>query len=121
LLIVFVILAAFTYSSGLRAPAAIAIVKDILIYVTAFAAVIVIPIELGGFGTIFATVPAPKLLLAIPAANTTGAYSAYATLALGSALALFLYPHAMTGILSASSANAIRRNATLLPGYSFML
>lgn len=121
LIIAFVILAAFTYSSGLRAPASIAIVKDILIYVTAFAAVIVIPIELGGFGKIFAAVPAQKLLLAVPGPNTTGAYGVYATLALGSALALFLYPHSLTGILSASSGHAIRRNAAMLPGYSFML
>jgi SSS family solute:Na+ symporter len=121
LIIAFVVLAAFTYSSGLRAPASIAIVKDILIYVTAFAAVIVIPIELGGFGKIFAAVPAQKLLLAIPGSNTTGAYGAYATLALGSALALFLYPHSLTGIMSASSGHAIRRNAAMLPGYSFML
>src|SRR5487761_2611507 len=121
LLIAFVILAAFTYSSGLRAPASIAIVKDILIYITAFAAVIVIPIQLGGFGKIFAAVPATKLLLAVPGPNTTGAYSAYATLALGSALALFLYPHSLTGLLSASSGHAIRRNAAMLPGYSFML
>jgi Na+/proline symporter len=61
-----VILAAFTYSSGLR-PASIAIVKDILIYVTAFAAVIFIPIQLGGFEKIFAAVPPQKLLLASPA------------------------------------------------------
>jgi SSS family solute:Na+ symporter len=121
LIIAFVVLAAFTYSSGLRAPASIAIVKDILIYITAFAAVIVIPIQLGGFSKIFAAVPAQKLLLAVPGANTTGAYSAYATLALGSALALFLYPHSLTGILSASSGHAIRRNAAMLPGYSFML
>jgi SSS family solute:Na+ symporter len=121
LVIAFVILAAFTYSSGLRAPASIAIVKDVLIYLTAFAAVIVIPIELGGFAKIFAAVPAPKLLLAVPGANTTGAYSVYATLALGSAFALFLYPHSLTGILSASSGHAIRRNAAMLPGYSFML
>jgi solute:Na+ symporter, SSS family len=121
LIIAFVVLAAFTYSSGLRAPASIAIVKDILIYLTAFAAVIVIPIELGGFGKIFAAVPAPKLLLAVPGPHTTGAYGTYATLALGSALALFLYPHSMTGILSASSGHAIRRNAAMLPGYSFML
>jgi solute:Na+ symporter, SSS family len=121
LIIAFIVLAAFTYSSGLRAPASIAIVKDILIYVTAFAAVIFIPIELGGFSKIFAAVPAQKLLLAVPGANTTGAYSAYATLALGSALALFLYPHSLTGILSASSSHAIRRNAAMLPGYSFML
>ena len=121
LIIAFMVLAAFTYSSGLRAPASIAIVKDILIYVTAFAAIIFIPIELGGFGKIFAAVPARKILLAVPDANSTGAYGAYATLALGSALALFLYPHSMTGILSASSGKAIRRNAAMLPGYSFML
>ncbi|MEW6450473.1 MAG: monocarboxylate uptake permease MctP [Pseudomonadota bacterium] len=121
LLFAFVILAAFTYSSGLRAPASIAVVKDTLIYLTAFAAVIVVPIQLGGFAKIFAAVPESKLLLAPPGANTTGAYGAYATLALGSALALFLYPHSITGILSASSGRAIRRNAALLPGYSFML
>jgi solute:Na+ symporter, SSS family len=121
LIIAFVILAAFTYSSGLRAPASIAVVKDILIYITAFAAVIVIPIELGGFAKIFAAVPAQKVLLAVPGPDTTGAYGSYATLALGSALALFLYPHSLTGILSASSGKAIRRNAALLPGYSFML
>jgi solute:Na+ symporter, SSS family len=121
LIIAFIILAAFTYSSGLRAPASIAIVKDILIYITAFAAVVVVPIELGGLEKIFAAVPASKLLLPVPAANTTGAYGAYATLALGSALALFLYPHSITGILSASSGHAIRRNAALLPSYSFML
>jgi SSS family solute:Na+ symporter len=121
LIIAFLVLAAFTYSSGLRAPASIAIVKDILIYVTAFAAVIFIPIQLGGFGKIFAAVPAKKILLAVPSATSTGAYGVYATLALGSALALFLYPHSMTGILSASSGKAIRRNAAMLPGYSFML
>src|SRR5690242_2588595 len=121
LIIAFVILAAFTYSSGLRAPASIAIVKDILIYLTAFAAIIVVPIELGGFGKIFAAVPPTKLLLATPGPNTTGAYSAYATLAFGSALALFLYPHSMTCILAAPSTHALRRNAALLPGYSFML
>jgi SSS family solute:Na+ symporter len=121
LIIAFLILAAFTYSSGLRAPASIAIVKDILIYITAFAAVAIIPIELGGFGKIFAAIPPQKLLLAAPGPNTTGAYGSYATLALGSALALFLYPHSLTGILSASSGHAIRRNAAMLPGYSFML
>jgi SSS family solute:Na+ symporter len=79
LAISFIILAAFTYSSGLRAPASIAIVKDILIYLTAFAAIIVVPIQLGGFERIFAAVPASKLL-ALPGPNTAGAYGAYASL-----------------------------------------
>jgi solute:Na+ symporter, SSS family len=121
LIIAFAVLAAFTYSSGLRAPASIAIVKDILIYCTAFAVIVVIPIELGGFAKIFSAVPAQKLLLAVPGPHTTGAYSVYATLALGSALALFLYPHSLTAILSANSGRAIRRNAAMLPGYSLML
>ena len=121
LVIAFVILAAFTYTSGLRAPASIAIVKDILIYIAAFAAIIYVPIHMGGFGAIFSKVPPAKLLLAPPGPNTTGLYGVYATLALGSALALFLYPHSITGILAANSGHAIRRNAALLPGYSFML
>ena len=121
LVISFAILAAFDYSSGLRAPAAIAIVKDLLIYITAFTAVIVVPLQLGGYGHIFAAVPPEKLILAVPGPGTTGAYGSYATLALGSALALFIYPHSMTAILSASSGHAIRRNATILPLYSLML
>src|ERR1700733_10485855 len=53
LLIAFVILAAFTYSSGLRAPASIAIVKDLPLYATPLAAVIVPPYQLGGSGKLF--------------------------------------------------------------------
>ncbi|HXY99217.1 MAG TPA: sodium:solute symporter [Stellaceae bacterium] len=121
LIIAFVILAAFTYTSGLRAPAAIAIVKDLMIYLTVAVVVVIVPLRLGGFAKIFAAVPVAKLTLAPPGANTLGSYSAYATLALGSALALFLYPHSVTGLLSASSRHAIRRNAALLPAYTFLL
>jgi SSS family solute:Na+ symporter len=115
LVIAFVILAAYTYQSGLRAPALIAVVKDAIIYVTVIAAVIVIPLKLGGYGRIFDAVPAQKLILA-PQQG-----SAYATLALGSALALFLYPHSMTGVLSSSGRAVIRRNTAMLPAYSFLL
>lgn len=121
IIIAFIILAAFTYTSGLRAPAMIAVVKDLLIYITVIAAVIIIPAKLGGYGAIFASVAPEKLTLTPPAAGSLGGYSAYATLALGSALALFLYPHSMTGVLSASSGHVIRRNAALLPAYSFVL
>jgi solute:Na+ symporter, SSS family len=46
---------------------------------------------------------------------------AYASLALGSALALFMYPHSVTAVLSTRSRSVIRRNAALLPAYSFLL
>jgi SSS family solute:Na+ symporter len=121
LIIAFVILAAFTYTSGLRAPALIAVVKDALIFITIIAAIIIIPAKLGGYGAIFASVPPEKLLLTPPSGDSLGAYSAYATLALGSALALFLYPHSMTGILSSSSGVVVKRNAAMLSAYSFLL
>lgn len=54
LLIAFAVLAAYTYSSGLRAPALIAFVKDGLIYLVILVAIIYIPIKLGGFDDIFA-------------------------------------------------------------------
>jgi SSS family solute:Na+ symporter len=121
LIIAFAILAAYTYTSGLRAPAMIAVVKDLLIYITIIAAVIVIPAQLGGFGHIFGAVPHAKLLLKAPDVASMNGYSAYATLAVGSALALFLYPHSVTAILSSSSGNTIRRNMAMLPAYSLVL
>ncbi|HEX5340275.1 MAG TPA: sodium:solute symporter [Gammaproteobacteria bacterium] len=121
LIIAFVILAAYTYTSGLRAPALIAVVKDLLIYIVIIVAVIVIPMQLGGYGHIFAAIPKDKLLLKPPLPGNIGTYSAYATLALGSALALFLYPHCVTGLLSASSRKVIKRNMALLPAYSLVL
>jgi len=115
LVIAFAILASYTYFSGLRAPAMIALVKDVMIYATILIAVVVITSRLGGFGHVFSAVPPAKLLLA------PGQFTAYATLALGSALALFMYPHSITGVLSANSREAIRRNAAMLPAYSFVL
>jgi SSS family solute:Na+ symporter len=121
LLIAFVVLAVYTYSSGLRAPALIALVKDALLYVTVIAAVIIIPSELGGFGKIFAAADPKTLVLAPATATSLGQQAAYASLALGSTLALFLYPHAVTGLLSSSSRHVVRRNAVILPAYSFAL
>ncbi|MCL6592438.1 MAG: sodium:solute symporter [Alicyclobacillus sp.] len=118
LFIAFIILAAYTYTSGLRAPAMIAIVKDLMIYITIIAAVLVIPAKVGGFSGIFhaAQQALPKTWVLAPSGSL-----AYGSLALGSALALFLYPHSITGTLSSSSPNVIRRNAALLPAYSLVL
>ncbi|MEU5423138.1 monocarboxylate uptake permease MctP [Streptomyces sp. NPDC020667] len=128
LLIAFGVLAAYTYSAGLRAPALIAFVKDALIYIVIIVAIIYIPIRLGGFEHIFAKAgdafaeknPAtgrPRGSLV----SGPDAQWAYATLALGSAMALFLYPHSVTAVLSSKSRNVIRRNTTILPLYSLML
>jgi SSS family solute:Na+ symporter len=117
----FAVLAAFTYTSGLRGTALIAVVKDVLVYVTVLAAIIIIPAQLGGYGKVFAAVPPAQLLLPPAPDHSLGAGFGYVTLALGSLLALFLYPHSVTGILSSSSRNVIRRNSIVLPAYSIAL
>ncbi len=128
LTIAFVILALYTYKSGLRAPAMIAFVKDAMIYVFIIAAIVVIPYQLGGFGKIFsaaeAAYAAKVAAKAVPAAGLTLApaqIGPYVTLAIGSAMALFMYPHALTGALAASSGRAIRHNTMTLPAYSVVL
>lgn len=119
--IAFVVLAAYTFTSGLRAPALIAFVKDILIYVMVLVAVIYIPYRLGGYDVIFHR--ADKTLAAggLSTLLSGSQYLGYSTLALGSALALFLYPHAVTGVLASRSREVVKRNMTLLPAYSLML
>ncbi len=121
LILAFVVLAVFTFKSGLRAPAAIAVVKDLMIYATIIGVMVIVPAKLGGFTGIFGAVDPAKLILPVPPAGSTGQYSIYASLALGSAAALFLYPHAITAVLSSSSRDVIRRNSVLLPAYSIVL
>jgi solute:Na+ symporter, SSS family len=123
LVVSFVILAIYTYKSGLRAPAMIAFVKDVLIYITVIAAILVIPVELGGYGPVFEAVG--KVFEAKGASTGLllhpGQMMPFASLALGSAMALFMYPHSVTGILSSSSARTIQWNAILLPAYTILL
>ncbi len=121
LIIAFAVLAIYTFVSGLRAPALTAIIKDVLVYITIIVAIVLISSNLGGFGHIFqvagkalaakkgALILSPKLDLA------------FATLAIGSAFALLLYPHVVTGTLAAKSARTVQRNAALLPLYSIAL
>ncbi len=123
LVVAFIVLAAYTYTSGLRAPALISIVKDAMLYIMVIAAVVIIPLKLGGYAHIFAAAgvglakhtPPASLLL------QTKQYLPYSTLAIGSMLALMLYPHNITGYLAASSERAIQRNAALLPAYNLLL
>ncbi|GIN01487.1 monocarboxylate uptake permease MctP [Planomonospora venezuelensis] len=124
IIIAFAILAAYTYQSGLRAPALIAFVKDTLIYVVILVAIIVIPAKLGGWGAVFdaaeakfAASPAPGDGILLNANNQLQ----YITLAFGSALALFLYPHSITGVLASRNRDVIKRNMSALPAYSLLL
>ena len=128
LIIAFLVLAGYTFVSGLRAPALIAFIKDTLIYVMIIVAIIYIPLRVGGWHHIFGVANThlnstnPKTgkpfgsLILEPAGEW-----AFATTALGSALALFMYPHTITATFAARRRNVIRRNVAALPAYSVVL
>src|SRR6201988_4389854 len=119
----FIVLALYTYSSGLRAPALIAFVKDTMIYIVVLVAVVLVPAKLGGYGAVFSA--ANDAFTAKGGATGVilkdSQMLAYATLALGSAFAAFMYPHTLTGIFASKSADTIRKNAILLPAYTLLL
>ncbi len=132
LFVAFLVLAIFTYVSGLRAPALIAFIKDTLIYLFVIVAVFYIPTRLGGWSHIFGTAqahftsvsPVTKKPIGtyIPTSKAIGSTQFdFASLALGSAVALFLYPHAITGTLAAKRRSVVKRNMIYLPMYSVLL
>jgi solute:Na+ symporter, SSS family len=129
LIIAFLVLAVFTYVSGLRAPALIAFIKDTLVYLVIIVAILYIPTRIGGWGHIFAAGEAHMKAISPTTHKPNGVFIpttgnsqlAFSTLALGSALALFCYPHAVTGVLSTRRRDVIKRNMSLLPLYSVML
>ncbi|CAM5684683.1 SSS family solute:Na+ symporter OS=Streptomyces violarus OX=67380 GN=FHS41_008162 PE=3 SV=1 [Streptomyces violarus] len=87
-------LAVATYRHGLRAPAVISALKAVAVFVSLTAVTWLVLARLGGPGPVFEgaeqRLGSPALLLS-PAQQP-----AYATLALGSALALLMYPHVLT-------------------------
>ena len=110
LIVAFIVLAAFTYTSGLRGATLTAVLKDILIFGSIIAVIAVVAASTGGLGSGFAAKPAYDKL-----APTL--QNAYWSIFLISALALYLYPHAINGVLSGQDAEKVRKSTALLPIY----
>ena len=91
-------------------------------------AIFYIPAKLGGWGHIFSTAGEHLAQINPKTGKPFGSLTvgptavwAYSSLALGSALALFMYPHAVTGVLASRRRYAIRFNTAILPAYTLML
>lgn len=118
LVISFVVLAAFTYTSGLRGATLTAVFKDILIWISVVAVIAAVWIALGGdFGKAFTAAANPAKYDSLSTSLEPG----YATLVIGSALALYLYPHGINGVLSAESAHKLRVSTAFLCLYGLGL
>lgn len=113
---VFSVLAVATWRDGLRAPAAISVVKAVLVFTTLGVLLAVVTSRLGGVSAIFDRAGQSGGL-----PTTRPAATAYASLALGSALALLCYPHVLTGAFAARDPGVLRRDAIALPAWTLLL
>jgi SSS family solute:Na+ symporter len=134
LILAFIVLAAFTITSGLRGAALSGIFKDVLVWITVITVAVYIPLIHGGYGAALSVAQSylsnPKSgihnVVALKSALgytvlPSQLYAAYFSLALGSALALYLYPHAINGSLSSESREKLKLSTSLLPIYGIGL
>jgi SSS family solute:Na+ symporter len=121
---VFAVLAVATYRHGLRVPAVISLAKGTAIVCSVLAVCWLVLARLGGPGPMFTG--AERALAAGGAGGASltlspETFTAYATLALGSALALLMYPHVITAAFAASGPGALRRATIGLPAWTAVL
>ncbi|HET9655529.1 MAG TPA: sodium:solute symporter [Kineosporiaceae bacterium] len=118
----FTVLAVGTYRHGLRAPALVAVVKGVGVFVVTLGCVWAGLHAVGGAGPLFTGADTvlrghPGVGLLLP----DGLGSSYVTLAVGSALALLLYPHVLLPAFAARSEDALRRTSIGLLGWTALL
>jgi SSS family solute:Na+ symporter len=118
----FLLVALYTFFSGLKAPTYTAVIKDILVWVVMLFLVISLPIiHFGGWGQmIHAVAKQHPQMLVLPTSGPKGILW-FSTAALISAMALFMWPHTATGTFSSKSADILRKNAIVLPFYNIVL
>ncbi|MEH7343528.1 sodium:solute symporter [Bacillus sp. JJ1532] len=118
----FFLVALYTFFSGIKGPTYTAIIKDILIWVIMLFLVVTIPIiHFGGWGSMMdKIVTETPELLTIPTTGPRG-IPWFLTASLVSGLALFMWAHGVTGVFTAKSTDALRKNAIYLPLYNIVL
>jgi len=118
----FLLVALFTFFSGIKGPTYTAIIKDVLVWAIMLFLVVSLPIiHFGGWSPMIDTlVKESPQLLTIPSAGPKG-IPWFMTASLVSALALFMWAHGATGVFTAKSADAVRKNAMFLPLYNIVL
>ncbi|MYS81488.1 sodium:solute symporter family protein [Embleya scabrispora] len=117
-------LAIATYRHGLRAPTVISALKGVAIFGSAAVAVAFVLRRFGGPGPMFEAAdrrlagrgPGGASLVLGPHQQ-----AGFATLALGSALALLMYPHVLTAGFAAAGPDTLRRVSVALPAWTSVL
>jgi solute:Na+ symporter, SSS family len=117
------LLVAFVFANGIRAVAWVSVVKDALMVISMLAIGIGIPlIHFGGIGAMFtALAHARPGHLTMPGATAHLGHAWFISTVLLTALGFFMWPHFFACTYTARSADALRRNAVVMPLYTLSL
>jgi solute:Na+ symporter, SSS family len=117
------LLVAFVFASGVRAVAWVSVVKDLLMVGVALAIGISIPfIHFGGVAPMFAALAhARPSHLTMPGATGNLGHAWFISTVLVASLGFYMWPHLFAAAFTARSADALRRNAVVMPLYTLTL
>ncbi|OIJ85642.1 sodium:solute symporter family transporter [Streptomyces colonosanans] len=120
---VFAVLGISTYRYGLRAPTLVSVVKAVLVIGSTLTIGSLVLARLGSPATVFARADAAFAATdgAVALVPDPSLAPAYISLALGSALALFAFPHVLLVAFSARTDGVLRRSSVTLHGWTAML
>ncbi|MEM4098917.1 MAG: hypothetical protein QXW57_04110 [Candidatus Micrarchaeaceae archaeon] len=122
LIISFIILLAFVFISGMRGVTLTAVLKDFIVLSSVAIIIIVVLVSYGGFHSAFSALAAQKGAAASNYLDLPKTLiPAFLSMFIGSSFALYLYPHAINGALTAKSGKALRKSLSLLPIYGIGL
>ena len=118
--IAFGLVAAFVFSSGIRAIAWVSVIKDVLLLAAAVFLGLSLPyIYFGGVGEMFtALANAKPAHLTLPGSTTTMGYAWYISTVILTSLGFYMWPHQVPSAMTAKSGDTLRRNACFMPIYS---
>jgi len=118
-----ILLAAFVFSSGVRAVAWVSVLKDLLMIFAALSIGIGIPyIHYGGIGPMFAALErARPAHLTMPGATANLGHTWYISTVLLTSLGFYMWPHTFAATFTARSGDTLRRNAIVMPLYTITL
>ncbi|MGW2812782.1 sodium:solute symporter family protein [Streptomyces sp. NPDC001415] len=121
--IAFAVTTGFVVVSGLRGSAWVSVLKDVLVIATLAFLAIYVPLHyFGGYGDFLDRVVNEKSdWLTLPGHGGAFGKAWFATTSVLNSLTVVIFPTTVAGYLGARSADALRRNAMLLPAYNVLL
>ncbi|MEV5276122.1 sodium:solute symporter family protein [Streptomyces sp. NPDC051993] len=121
--IAFAVTTGFVVVSGLRGSAWVSVLKDVLVIATlAFLAIYVPQHYFGGYGDFLDRVVSEKRdWVTLPGHGGAFGQAWFATTSVLNSLTIVIFPTTVAGYLGARNADALRRNAMLLPAYNVLL